>query len=83
MPSAGSQVLLADGTPLYSTGGKPSFSPMMRQTASQIDAAGNLWTINNWKPPFDVDAFGAPGKDGNPGGDGILIFLGLAVPGQG
>ncbi len=83
MPSAGSQVLLADGTPLYGTGGKPSFSPMMRQTASQIDAAGNLWTINNWKPPFDVDAFGAPGKAGNPGGDGILIFLGLAVPGQG
>jgi hypothetical protein len=81
MPSAGSQVLLADGTPLYGKGAKPSFSPMMRQTAQQIDAAGNLWTINNWKPPFDLDAFKSPINDeGNPGGDGIVIFLGLAVP---
>jgi hypothetical protein len=47
---------------------------MMRQTGSVIDAAGNVWSINNWKPLFDVDAAG------NPGGDGILIFVGVAAP---
>jgi hypothetical protein len=40
----------------------------------QIDAAGNVWTINNWKPRFDVDVLS------NPGGDGIVIFVGLATP---
>lgn len=47
---------------------------MMRQTSVKIDAAGNVWTINNWKPRFDVDA------TENPGGDGIIIFVGLAPP---
>jgi hypothetical protein len=74
MPSAGSQVLLQDGSPLYGKGAPPSFSPMMRQTGSVIDAAGNVWSINNWKPLFDVDA------SSNPGGDGILIFVGVAAP---
>lgn len=77
MPSAGSQVLLHDGTPLYGKNAPPSFVPMMRQTASVIDRAGNIWTLNNWKPNFDVDA---PINRGNPGGDGIVIFLGLAPP---
>lgn len=74
LPSAGSEVLLANGNPLYGAGEAPSFSPMMRQTASQIDRAGNVWTINNWKPDFIVDA------TSNPGGDGIVIFVGLAPP---
>ncbi|HET6684103.1 MAG TPA: hypothetical protein VFG75_10440 [Gaiella sp.] len=72
--SAGSQVLLHDGEPLYGEHAPPSFIPMMRQTASVIDRAGNVWTINNYKPNFDVDA------TTNPGGDGILIFVGLAPP---
>ncbi|MGC1480967.1 MAG: hypothetical protein WA771_10710 [Chthoniobacterales bacterium] len=72
--SAGSQVLLSNGDPLYGPGAPPSFAPMMRQTSVQIDAAGNLWTINNWKPDFDIDA------TTNPGGDGIIIFVGLAPP---
>ena len=66
--------LLRDGSPLYGKGAPPSYSPMMRQTGSVIDAAGNVWSINNWKPLFDVDA------GGNPGGDGILIFVGVAAP---
>jgi hypothetical protein len=74
MPSAGSQVLLHDGTPLYGANAPPSFAPMMRQTASAIDRAGNLWTVNNWKPDLDVDI------TVNPGGDGIVIFVGLAPP---
>jgi sugar lactone lactonase YvrE len=72
--SAGSEVLLHNGDPLYGAGEPPSFAPMMRQTGLVIDRAGNIWSINNWKPDFDIDvAF-------NPGGDGIVIFVGLAPP---
>ncbi len=74
LPSEGTQVLLPNGDPLYGPGAPPSFMPMMRQTSVQIDAAGNLWAINNWKPRFDVDVLA------NPGGDGIVIFVGLATP---
>jgi hypothetical protein len=74
VPSAGEQVLLHNGDPLYGPGAHPSFAPMMRQTASQIDQAGNIWSINNWKPDIDIDA------TSNPGGDGIVIFVGLATP---
>ena len=42
-----------------------------------IDQAGNVWAVNNWKPNFDTDA---PAATGNPGGDGIVIFVGLAKP---
>jgi hypothetical protein len=78
VPSAGSEVLLHDGTPLYGYGhppGPPCFIPAMRCTDVNIDQAGNLWSINNWKPDFDIDTVG-----GNPGGDGIIIFVGLAPP---
>jgi hypothetical protein len=46
----------------------------MRQTSCLVDAAGNMWTLNNWKPSFDVDALS------NPGGDGAIIFVGIARP---
>jgi sugar lactone lactonase YvrE len=72
--SAGSEVLLHNGDPLYGEGAPPSFAPMMRQTGAVIDRAGNIWSINNWKPDFDIDA------TVNPGGDGIIIFVGLAPP---
>jgi hypothetical protein len=78
VPSAGSEVLLHDGTPLYGYGhppGPPCFIPAMRCTEVNIDQAGNIWSINNWKPDFDIDTLG-----GNPGGDGIIIFVGLAAP---
>ena len=78
VPSAGSEVLLHNGVPLYGYGqppGPPCFIPMMRQTAVVIDQAGNIWSINNWKPDFGIDTVG-----GNPGGDGIIIFVGLAAP---
>jgi hypothetical protein len=74
VPSEGSPVLLHNGEPLYGPG-TCSYSPMMRQTAAVIDQAGNIWTINNWKPDFDIDSIGM-----NPGGDGIIIFVGLAPP---
>jgi hypothetical protein len=46
----------------------------MRTTAVVIDRAGNIWTANNWKPDFDIDI------TSNPGGDGMVIFVGLAKP---
>ena len=72
--SAGSEVLLHNGDPLYGPGAPPSFAPMMRQTGAVIDQAGNIWSINNWKPAVDIDV------TSNPGGDGIVIFVGLAAP---
>jgi hypothetical protein len=47
---------------------------MMRQTSVVIDQAGNIWSTNNWKPDFNTDV------RSNPGGDGIVIFVGLAAP---
>ncbi|MBC2600787.1 hypothetical protein [Puniceicoccus vermicola] len=49
-------------------------SPSCVKPAVQIDAAGNLWAINNWKLRFDVDA------TVNPGGDVIIFFVGIAPP---
>ncbi|HVJ67157.1 MAG TPA: hypothetical protein VM510_04175 [Caulifigura sp.] len=75
LPSAGDEVLLADGTPLYGKkSGLTSYAPLMRQTGLSIDQAGNVWTCNNWKPLFVEDVLA------NPGGDGIVIFVGLAPP---
>lgn len=74
VPSAGDEVLLHDGDPLYGHGTPPSYIPMMRQTGVAIDQAGNIWSINNGKPKFDNDALL------NPGGDGIIIFVGVAPP---
>ena len=76
VPSAGSQVLLHNGDPLYGygIGAQPSFTPLMRLTNVVIDQAGNIWALNNWKPDFDIDACC------NPGGDGVVIFVGLAPP---
>jgi hypothetical protein len=77
VPSASAALLngvVQTGDPLYGPGAPPSFAPMMRQTSAVIDQAGNIWSINNWKPDFDIDIVS------NPGGDGIIIFVGLAPP---
>ena len=81
LPTAGSPVTLHDGTPLHGPDGPDCYIPMMRTTGLAVDAAGNVWTCNNWKPDFDID-IGDPitGKPGNPGGDGMLIWVGLAAP---
>ncbi len=77
LPSAGDEVLLHNGYPLYDYGPHAqnvhSYSPLMRMTATVIDRAGNLWATNNWKPDITLNAV-------NPGGDGICIFVGLAKP---
>jgi len=93
LPTGGSEVRLANGYPLYGTEtrpGKPivlikgepaytpvrmeSYQPLMRLTSTNIDGAGNLWCMNNWKPSALVDVLD------NPGGDGVVIFLGIAEP---
>ncbi len=75
LPSAGEPVLLSDGTRLDQTApGQPTFTPMMRQVSIVPDRAGNLWVTNNWKPNF------ADNLIMNPGGDGLVIFVGLGAP---
>jgi hypothetical protein len=81
LPSAGSPVLLANGEPLYPPPNPPSYKPLMRLTSVHPDMAGNVWATNNWKPSVVVDVGGAPfDPAGNPGGDGIVVFVGLAAP---
>jgi hypothetical protein len=76
LPSGGSPVLLHNGDPLYGKGSQiQSFKPLMRMTAVVIDMAGNIWAINNWKPEIINNTLLQ-----NPGGDGIVIFIGLAAP---
>jgi hypothetical protein len=77
LPSAGAQVLLHNGDPLYGPGADPCYCPLMRMTNCVIDQAGNVWAINNWKPDYDQDINPV---SGNPGGDGIVIFVGMAKP---
>lgn len=74
LPTAGSQVLLHNGTPLYGTNAPPAYDPLQRVTQIAIDRAGNLWALNNWKNNFIND------DKKNPGGDGVVIFVGLAAP---
>lgn len=74
LPTGGKQVLLSNGEPLYGPNSVPDFHPLMRMTAGHIDKAGNLWVTNNWKPDFAIDL------TSNPGGDGMVVFIGLAKP---
>ncbi|MBU3595974.1 hypothetical protein ICN10_06115 [Polynucleobacter sp. 86C-FISCH] len=74
LPSAGSQVLLNSGQPLYGAGAPPSYLPLMRLTSVNADMAGNIWAANNWKPSGLNDLLL------NPGGDGMVIFIGVAAP---
>lgn len=71
LPSGGEQVLLQNGEPLSGKNSEPNYSPLMRQTSNSIDSAGNLWVCNNWKPYIPQDT-------SNPGGDGIVVFIGIA-----
>lgn len=74
LPSGGDEVHLRSGEPLYYPLQLKSYQPLMRLTAAHPDAAGNLWVTNNWKPAFVIDL------TSNPGGDGVVAFVGLAAP---
>ncbi|HEX8620221.1 MAG TPA: hypothetical protein VF911_21760, partial [Thermoanaerobaculia bacterium] len=74
--SAGEPVTLHNGVPLYGQSADPVYIPFMRTTGLNIDQGGNVWVCNNWKPNFELDHE----ANGNPGGDGMVIFIGLAKP---
>lgn len=76
VPSAGAPVLLGDGTPLGDVGTprQPAYTPFMRVVSVVPDRAGNVWASNNWKPNFTSDLVN------DPGGDGMVIFVGVAAP---
>jgi hypothetical protein len=83
LPTGGDSVTLANGQQLYGTMTNPQtgekfsplcYEPLMRLTSAEIDGAGNLWAMNNWKPAATVDV------TVNPGGDGVVIFIGVAEP---
>jgi len=74
LPSGGAQVRLPTGKPLYYPLNVKTYKPLMRSTATQVDMAGNVWVTNNWKPS------GANDLLLNPGGDGMVIFVGMAAP---
>lgn len=83
LPTGGSPVTLANGQPLYGNFPVPaSYDPLMKVTSTNIDAAGNLWAMNNWKPDVQIDVEGDADVDlgANPGGDGVVVFLGMATP---
>ncbi|MGK4567450.1 hypothetical protein [Flavobacterium sp. 3HN19-14] len=93
LPTGGDEVMLANGFPLYGTRyitvtdnatdpatekqvaiETPCYEPLMRLTACTPDRAGNVWAANNWKPSAYTDIHS------DPGGDGAVIFVGVAAP---
>jgi hypothetical protein len=52
-----------------------TFDGLVRSTAVEIDASGNVWLTNNWI----LDAF-EPENQNNPGGHELVVFIGLAAP---
>ena len=75
LPTGGSPVMLANGYGIYG-GTPPCYQPLSRITGSVIDRVGNLWAVNNWKPSAYLDF------TENPGGDGLVAFVGVAAPNQ-
>lgn len=76
LPSGGDEVRLHNGDPLYFPLKAKSFKPLQRVTSVNVDAAGNVWAANNWKPSWVIDVAK------NPGGDAMVVFVGLATPTQ-
>lgn len=88
LPSGGDPVLLSDGSPIYDNpvARVVSYQPLMRQTNAKPDSAGNIWVMNNWKPSATQDLLGdgtPSDPNGNPGGDGVVIFVGAGTPTKG
>jgi len=59
------------GSPISPDAGY-AFDGLSRNTGVQIDRAGNVWLVNNWKNEFNPLA--------NPGGYELVAFIGLAPP---
>jgi hypothetical protein len=79
LETGGAPVLLSNGRQLYGElfgAPRPSYSPLMKQTVAKADCAGNVWVTNNFKPNFLVNLTTLPG------GDAMVVFVGLAAPVQ-
>lgn len=61
---------LRTGDPISPPTGYTS-DALQRMTAAQTDPSGNLWVTDNWKRTIIPN---------NPGGDAIVIFVGIAGP---
>lgn len=61
---------MSPGDPLGPAAGYPS-DALERTTGLGIDLSGNVWATNNWL----IDAVQT-----NPGGDGVVLFIGVAAP---
>ena len=61
---------MSPGDPIGPAGGYPS-DALQRTTGLGVDLSGNVWATNNWlqDPPLT-----------NPGGDGVVLFIGVAAP---
>jgi hypothetical protein len=61
---------LRTGDPISPPTGYTS-DALQRLTSVVIDSSGNVWAPNNWKNIPILE---------NPGGDGLVVFVGLAAP---
>lgn len=61
---------MSAGDPLSPENGY-QFDGLVRNTGVAIDPSGNVWLANNW---FEIPI------QTNPGGDGVVVFIGLAGP---
>lgn len=59
------------GDPISPTGTGYSSDALTRNTGVAIDESGNVWVANNW---LDIPI------QSNPGGHGVVVFVGLAAP---
>ena len=69
----------------WGTGDILSYQPIQRSTYSGVDKIGNIILMNNWKPLIFYDtktvnngsAIGDVIEESNPGGDSVVMFLGI------
>ena len=61
---------LHTGDPISPPTGYTS-NALQRTTSAEIDPSGNLWVTDNWKRAIILN---------NPGGDAIVVFVGIAGP---
>lgn len=88
LPSAGDAVLLSDGQPVYDDVSNKinSHKPIMRQINIQPDSAGLVRVMNNWKLSIHQNLLGMPLDPTvvpNPGGDGVVVIVGIGAPTKG
>ena len=67
------------GDPISSPGGYVG-GGMQPMTDIGIDPAGNVWVADNWERPDSCYAKGGEAVSTQCGGDGLMVFYGMAKP---